>query len=198
MSLIPAWAPNLHPLVVHFPIALLFAAGAADLAGLVLRHRKPLRDTATWLYIAGAVAAVAAYFTGDEAAEAMVLSAEVAALVDTHGDWAFGATWLFAFFASLRLAMSYLLRPRRALRIGAFVVALAGLGALAQTALHGSRLVFGQGLGVRAVTATREAGGATDTGSGAGGATRERQRALPPAASPRARRVRTTSMGQPT
>ena len=256
MSLIPAWAPNLHPLVVHFPIALLFAAGAADLAGLVLRHQKPMRDTATWLYIAGAAAAVAAYFTGYEAAEAMVLSAEAAALVDTHGDWAFGATWLFAFFASLRLAMSYLLRPRRALRIGAFVVALAGLGALAQTALHGARLVFEQGLGVRSVAATQEAGRAVDTGNraarttrGAGDPTRsaadampgaadatrgtaagsasrpasaavhdsspsrcrieatparnavamrERQRALPPAESPRARKFRTTSMGQST
>lgn len=165
MSLIPEWAPNLHPLVVHFPLALLFAACAADLAALVMRDRKPLRDTATWLYIAGAVAAVAAYFTGDEAAEAMVLSAEVAALVDAHADWAFGATWLFAFFASLRLAMSYLLRPRRTLRIGAFVVALAGLGALAQTALHGSRLVFEQGLGVRAVAATGETRGAADAGA---------------------------------
>ena len=151
MSLIPAWAPNLHPLVVHFPIALLFAAGAVDLGSLLMPARKPLRDAATWLYIGGAATAVLAYFTGYSAAQAAELTGELATLVDAHTDRAFVATWLFAFFASLRLAMSYVLRPRRALRIGAFAVALVGLAALAQTALHGARLVFAQGLGVRAV-----------------------------------------------
>ena len=157
MSLMPAWAPNLHPLAVHFPIALLFAAAAVDLAGLLMPESRPVRDTATWLYIAGAATAVFAYFTGHTAAEAAELTAELEALVDAHADRAFAATWLFAFFASLRLAMSYLFRPRRALRIGAFAVALIGLGALVQTALHGARLVFEQGLGVRAVAIARQA-----------------------------------------
>ena len=156
MSLIPAWAPNLHPLIVHFPIALLFAAGAVDLAGLLMRGRRPVRDAATWLYIAGAVTAVAAYFTGDAAAKAMALSPDVTALVEAHAGWAFRATWLFAFFASLRLAMSYILRPRRSLRLGALVIALAGLGALAQTALHGRRLVFEQGMASRPWRPRRE------------------------------------------
>ena len=168
MSLIPAWAPNLHPLIVHFPIALLFAAGAVDLAGLLMRGRRPVRDAATWLYIAGAVTAVAAYFTGDAAAKAMALSPDVTALVEAHAGWAFRATWLFAFFASLRLAMSYILRPRRSLRLGALVIALAGLGALAQTALHGRRLVFEQGIGVEAVATAEGAAGAADGAGGAG------------------------------
>ena len=157
MSLTPAWAPNLHPLVVHFPIALLFAAAAVDAAGLVMQERKPVRDAATWLYIAGAATAVCAYFTGYTAAQAADLTAELAARVDAHGDWAFAATWPFAFLASLRLAMSYAFRPRLSLRVGAFAVALVGLGALAQTALHGARLVFEEGLGVRAVALARQA-----------------------------------------
>lgn len=151
MPLVPAWAPNLHPLVVHFPIALLFAAVAVDLTDLLMRERKPVRDAATWLYIAGAATAVLAYFTGYTAAQAAEPTGELATLVDAHMDRAFVATWLFAFFASLRLAMSYSLRPRRALRVGAFAVALVGLAALVQTALHGARLVFEHGLGVRAV-----------------------------------------------
>ena len=31
MSLIPSWAPNLHPLVIHFPLVLLITAAAIDL-----------------------------------------------------------------------------------------------------------------------------------------------------------------------
>ena len=157
MSVIPDWAPNLHPLVVHFPIALLFAAAAVDLVSLPMPGSRPLRDTATWLYIAGAATAVCAYFSGYTAAQWVESTAEVETLVDAHADRAFAATWLFAFFASLRLAMSYILRPLRGLRIGAFAVALVGLGALVQTALHGARLVFEQGLGVRAVAVARQA-----------------------------------------
>jgi uncharacterized membrane protein len=33
MNLVPDWAPNIHPLLVHFPIALLYAAIAVDLVG---------------------------------------------------------------------------------------------------------------------------------------------------------------------
>ena len=124
-----------------------------------------MRDVATWLYIAGAATAVGAYFTGYTAAQAAGPPAEFAALVAVHADQAFVATWLFAFFASLRLAMSYILRPRRALRIGAFAVALVGLGALAQTALHGARLVFEQG--IRGPGGRRRAGIDGNGGEGA-------------------------------
>ena len=32
MNLIPGWAPNLHSLVVHFPIALLLTAAGLDVS----------------------------------------------------------------------------------------------------------------------------------------------------------------------
>ena len=158
MPLVPAWAPNLHPLLVHFPIALLLAAGAVDLADLLLRGSAPVRNTATWLYIAGAAAAVAAYFSGVSALEMRALSPGGAAVAAAHADWAFRATWLFAFFASVRLAMSYALRPAPWLVAGALAVALVGLVALGETVRHGSRLVFEHGVGVRPVAAAQAAG----------------------------------------
>ena len=151
MSLTPAWAPNLHPLVVHLPIALLAAAAAVDLASLFRRARPRVRHTATWLYIGGAATAVIAYFTGDSAAKAMALPADVALLVDAHADWAFRTTWLFAFFASARLAISYILSPTRPVLVGTFLLALLGIGTLVETVAHGSQLVFQHGVGVQAV-----------------------------------------------
>ena len=153
MSLVPAWAPNAHPLLVHFPIALLAAAGAVDVADVVLRGRAAVRDTATWLYIAGAASAVVAYFSGIGAAEGVALSNEGAAVAAVHADWAFRATWLFAFFASLRLAMSYAPGRARWLPAASLVIAFVGLVALAQTVRYGSRLVFEHGAGVRPVAA---------------------------------------------
>ena len=44
MNLVPDWAPNIHPLLVHFPIALLSAAVAVDVVGWAFRRNKPLRQ----------------------------------------------------------------------------------------------------------------------------------------------------------
>ncbi len=152
MSLAPDWAPNIHPLVVHFPIALLIAAVVVDLISLLMHRRKGIRDAATWLYCTGAAAAIIAYFTGRNAADTMLLPAEVSPLVDKHSDWAFRTIWFFVFFASARLAVSYILKPRIPILVSTFVVALIGIGLLFETADHGGQLVFQHGLGVRAIT----------------------------------------------
>ena len=109
MSLTPDWLPNLHPIVVHFPIALLPAAALVDLLGLLSPQRRAVRDTATWLYLAGTTFALLAYFTGRSGVDAMTLTPVVEPLVNAHENWAFRTTWFFVFFASLRLAVSYIL-----------------------------------------------------------------------------------------
>ena len=60
MWLLPEWAPNFHPLIVHFPIALLFLAGLVDLVGLVLRDKPFFTTSAASLYVLGGFAALAA------------------------------------------------------------------------------------------------------------------------------------------
>ena len=148
MALIPAWLPNIHPVVVHFPIAVLPLAALVDLLSLFWRRPATLRDTATWLYLAGTGFALLAYFSGRTAVDAMTLSALIEPHVNAHENWAFRTTWFFAFFASLRLAVSYIFRPRLALLLAAFVLAVGGLFMLVQTAEHGAVLVYQHGLGV--------------------------------------------------
>ncbi len=38
MSLIPEWMSNVHPLIVHFPVALLVIAVLADFLSLILKR----------------------------------------------------------------------------------------------------------------------------------------------------------------
>ena len=152
MSLAPDWLPNIHPLVVHFPIALLTVAVVVDLVGLFMKTRSTVRDTATWLYCAGAAFAILAYFTGESGADSMLIPAQVIRLVDEHHDWAFRTTWFFAFFASARLVVSYLLPPKPILLGSAFILALGGFFMLFETAEHGAMLVFQHGLGVKVIT----------------------------------------------
>ena len=66
--MIPDWAPNIHPLIVHVPIALLVAAVVTDLLSVVMARRPALREAATWLYCAGAGTAVAAFMAAAKGA----------------------------------------------------------------------------------------------------------------------------------
>jgi uncharacterized membrane protein len=54
---------ELHPIVVHFPIALLITSVALDFAGVILR-RAGLTTAATWCLILGVPGAFAALFSG--------------------------------------------------------------------------------------------------------------------------------------
>ena len=148
----PDWAPNIHPLVVHFPIALLLAAVATDLLSVVMARRPALREAATWLYCAGAGTAVAAYLTGGNAADSMLLPAAVTPLVDDHDNWAFRTTVLFALLAAARVALPRFLTLKAPVWWGAFALGLLGAGMLYETAERGGRLVFEHGLGVQAIT----------------------------------------------
>jgi len=153
MALAPEWAPNLHPLVVHFPIGLLVAAVVVDCLGLIAHGRPAIREIATLLYCTGAALAVIAYFTGRAAADGLVIPSEINWLVNEHADWAFRTTWFFVFFASLRLTVLYILQPKLAAMVGMFVLALVGIGLLSETVERGAGLVFQYGLAVRASAA---------------------------------------------
>ena len=148
----PDWAPNIHPLIVHFPIALLLAAVVTDLLGVIMARRPALREAATWLYCAGAGTAVAAYLTGGNAADSMLLPAEVTPLVDDHDNWAFRTTTLFVLLAAARVALPRFMTLKAPVWWGALALGLLGAGMLYETAERGGQLVFEHGLGVRAIT----------------------------------------------
>ena len=73
MNLAPGWAPNIHPLLVHFPIGLLCAAAAVDVVGWLFRRNRLLRQAATVLYVLGTGGAIAAYVTGRAASQTIWL-----------------------------------------------------------------------------------------------------------------------------
>ena len=147
MALLPSWTPNLHPLVVHFPIAILTAAFVADLITCVVPHPTKVGHISTWLYTIGASLAVLAYFSGDAAVRTVSISLDAIPVLQAHSDWAFRATWSFVFFSSIRLAMSYIHPPTTRQRLVTFFIAMVSLCALSFTVLYGSRLVFEYGVG---------------------------------------------------
>ena len=142
---------TLHPLLVHFPIGLIAAAALFDLASLAAGPRATTRRIATGLYLAGAAALVAAYFTGRGDAAVVRIPGPAHALVDEHWTWALRATVYVGACALGRLALELsgqLATRRRWLPVAA--AGLAGLLLLFQVAERGGRLVYQHGAGVAA------------------------------------------------
>ena len=154
---LPEWAPNVHPLIVHFPIALLATAALADLVALLIRSRAGVRIGAVTLYVLGALSALAAYLTGRAAADGLDLPASVIPHVTDHADWAEITVWFFGIYAIIRLAMLWFdLKGRRWAQMVwvhglLFLIGIGGYYLVAETGTHGARLVFAHGAGVQPV-----------------------------------------------
>jgi len=148
MSLIPSWAPNLHPLVIHFPIVLMMTAAVVDLVGVVFARSSWLRAT-TILYIAGAVSAVVAFLTGVQAGSTVLVPGLAHPVLIAHRTWALATMACCVVVAVLRLAMlrgeGARSRPRRILLLAIGLIALV---LIQQTAERGARLVYEFGTGV--------------------------------------------------
>lgn len=155
MPFVPDWAPNVHPMIVHFPIALLFVGVLIDLIGLAFRERTFWRGTALIFYVAGALGALAAVLTGNAAADSVFLPSEANALLTEHSDLGTYTVWLFGIYAVARTATYFTkLDMRMPVRLGLTAVAAAGLILVWETAEHGSEMVYRYGVGVQAVDAS--------------------------------------------
>ena len=73
MALLPSWAPNLHPLVIHFPIALLIVAAMADLVDCAVRRPAWLGPQPRALTLLGARAPIVACVSGQQAVDTVLM-----------------------------------------------------------------------------------------------------------------------------
>ena len=153
-NFLPDWAPNIHPLIVHFPIAWWIAAVRVDLVALMLPRAAWANTTASFLYPAGAVSAALAYFTGRQAAATVLTPGTAHPVVLEHWNWALVTTLAFGVIAIVRLGIRFKSpQPPRWIRTALAAAALGALACLFQTGERGARLVFEHGVGV-AIPAT--------------------------------------------
>jgi uncharacterized membrane protein len=153
MSLLPDWAPNVHPLLVHFPIAWWIAAVLVDLIALVSPRAAWASTTASVLYPAGAVSAIVTYFTGRQAAATVLTPGTAHPIVLLHWNWALATTCGFVLIASIRLWFRFAHpRPPRWVHAALALAALAAFASLFQTGGLGARLVYEYGMGVSGPT----------------------------------------------
>lgn len=153
---------GLHPLVIHFPIALLFIAPVFIVAGALLtpRRGRSMLYAALLLMVFGTASIYLAVETGQAAGKLADRSPEINAMLEHHEDLAettrLTFTVLTVVFAVILLAP--LVRRREPGRLASTVLPLvfvvvygAGMVLLSNTADHGGRLVHQ--LGVHALIA---------------------------------------------
>lgn len=154
---------SLHPLVVHFPVALLSVYAVAEL----VRFRRVAQQP-YWFYfkatlaVLGSIGALVARQTGESIEEALEASGgPIPRLIEIHSTWSLVATWIFAVLAVAYL-LAWIRRDGRlwGQKLGAAgdwagklvstwpsaILALAGLAAITATGALGAALVYGPGV----------------------------------------------------
>lgn len=148
MNLIPEWAPNIHPMIVHFPIAILILAIGLNLIAFFLPENWWDEKKTTFIYVLGSIAAIITYFTGRSAADTVFLPTEAQSVLTDHADWALWTVLFFGIYSCFRIALHWLKKlETKSIKVFAFAFALPGLFFLFQTGEYGAIMVYGYGVG---------------------------------------------------
>ena len=139
---------NVHPLIVHFPIALLITGVLSDVFGF-LRMRPFFQDVGLFLIGLGVLGAIAAGVSGDQAAEALSHISELTPFVEQHEDFATGTIWMFILLLLWRLYLKIRGRFTPLIRTAYVILSLTAGGLLSVTSYLGGVLVFEHGAGVK-------------------------------------------------
>ncbi len=137
---------NLHPLIVHFPVALLTVGVLCDAMG-ILGRRDPFLKTGYLLLILGAGGAVAAALTGESAAEIAEKIPGIQADLEQHETLSTAAAWLSVALTLARTHLSFKKCFAGTVRLVYLLLALALAGLISASGYTGGHMVYTYGAG---------------------------------------------------
>ncbi|MEW6510711.1 MAG: DUF2231 domain-containing protein [Bacteroidota bacterium] len=141
--------PNPHPVLVHFPIALLTLAVLFELAAKLAKS-EVLSRVGWWNQLTGTLGLAAAVLSGLAAERSVTIGGAARPYVDTHEQLAFIASAVFAVLLLWRIANRSRIPDRSAL---VYLLLLAvGAFFLWGTAWFGGEIVYRFGVGITTVT----------------------------------------------
>lgn len=139
---------HLHPMLVHFPIALLIIGLLADLTGVIAK-REFFSRVGLLLLVLGTAGVIAAYFSGDRAADGLIETGPLQIAVERHEEAALLTVWLMVATMIVRLALVGFRKYTGLLRWVPLALFVVGVASMARTGYYGGELVFKHAAGVQ-------------------------------------------------
>lgn len=139
---------HIHPMIVHFPIALLIVGFLFDLIGIFVKKEFYCK-AGFYLLILGTLGVIAAYFSGDMAGDGI---SEVGALkqaLETHESAAMLSLWIMVIASVVRIGTVAFKKYSGAYKWIALALFLIGVLSIARTGYYGGELVFKHAAGVQ-------------------------------------------------
>ena len=132
---------HLHPMIVHFPIALIIVGFIAEVVSLFFKSEKCLSKTGFYLMILGTLGAIAAWSTGQLFTEEPTQS-EILKVFQKHETGALITMILMIFGSSFRLWLVVQKKEETPLRWIAFGFYFLAFAAVTFTGIMGGTMVY--------------------------------------------------------
>jgi uncharacterized membrane protein len=132
---------HLHPMIVHFPIALITIGFLSDIFSLFFKNEKCLSKTGFYLMVIGAIAAVVAWTSG-QLFTSHPEDGEIARVFEKHETGALIAMIILISGAALRFYLVIRKKDETNLKWMVFALYFLGFIAVIFTAFMGGTLVY--------------------------------------------------------
>ena len=132
---------HLHPMIVHFPIALITVGFIADVVFLFFKSEKCLSKTGFYLMVIGALAAIAAWSTG-QLFTSEPNQGEIVSVFEKHETGALITIILMIIGATFRIWLVIMKKEESQLKWIAFGFYLLAFAAVTYTGFMGGSMVY--------------------------------------------------------
>jgi uncharacterized membrane protein len=144
---------QLHPQVVHFPIAFMAIYAVLEITG-ILTGKEFFQKAAYLFLFLGVLSAIAAVITGNQAAEVASKWKDQGAdiptgLISEHEEYATITMWYFTGLLVLRTFLFVKKKFHGLVKYLFILLAVVGLYLIYQTGDHGGKLVYDHGVGTQ-------------------------------------------------
>jgi uncharacterized membrane protein len=134
---------HIHPIIVHFPITLIFVGAIFDTV-ITIKNRKIHARKGLWIWCAALLGVFLAVFTGpDEDARGNTT------LLRMHEDFADLTMWLMIALCTWRIWFALTKKEFKRIALSGYLILTLGCAAsVAATGYYGGMMVYDQGIGV--------------------------------------------------
>jgi uncharacterized membrane protein len=138
----------LHPMVVHFPIALIIVGFIAEIISLFIK-KDFFSTSAFYLLILGTLGVLAAYITGNSAGEGITEAGALSRALETHESAAELSLWIIIIAAAVRVALVLLKKYKGIFKIVGVTLFFIAVISIIRTGHYGGQLVYKHAAGVQ-------------------------------------------------